>query len=87
VLRKSEAAVDQQRFSTVLYTTLEVVRIAALLVQPVMPESAATLLDLLGQPADQRDFTAISTRLVSGTSLPKPEGVFPRYVAPEIEVE
>jgi methionyl-tRNA synthetase len=80
VLRKSEAAIDQQRFSTVLYTTLEVVRIAALLVQPVMPESAAKLLDLLGQPADQRDFTAISTRLVSGTALPKPEGVFPRYV-------
>ena len=62
-----------------LYTTLEVVRIAALLIQPVMPESAAKLLDLLGQPADQRDFTAIGTRLVPGTALPKPEGVFPRY--------
>jgi len=79
VLRKSEAAADQERFATVLYTTLEAVRIAALLVQPVMPTSAAKLLDLLGQPADQRDFTAIGTRLVPGTSLPKPEGVFPRY--------
>src|SRR6195952_5554461 len=85
VLRKSEAEADQQRFSTVLYTTLEVVRIAALLVQPVMPESAAKLLDLLGQPAEQRDFTAIGTRLASGTALPKPEGVFPRYVAPEVQ--
>ena len=83
VLRKSDAEADQQRFSTVLYTTLEVVRIAALLVQPVMPDSAAKLLDLLGQPADQRDFTAIAVRLVAGTPLPKPEGVFPRYVAPE----
>ena len=55
VLRKSEAEADQQRFRTVLYTTMEVVRVAALLVQPVMPESAAKLLDLLGQPADQRD--------------------------------
>ena len=55
VLRKSEAESDQARFGTVLYTTLEVVRIAALLVQPVMPDSAAKLLDLLGQPADQRD--------------------------------
>ncbi|MET0704463.1 MAG: methionine--tRNA ligase [Mycobacterium sp.] len=85
VLRKSESAHDQQRFSTVLYTTMEVVRIAALLVQPVMPESAAKLLDLLGQPADQRNFTAIGERLVAGTALPKPEGVFPRYVAPEVE--
>ena len=83
VLRKSEAAADQQRFSTVLYTTLEVVRIAALLVQPVMPGSAATLLDLLGQPADSRDFAAIGTRIAPGVELPKPEGVFPRYVAEE----
>ena len=50
VLRKSEAAADQDRFRTVLYVTLEVVRVAALLVQPVMPSSAAKLLDLLGQP-------------------------------------
>jgi methionyl-tRNA synthetase len=79
VLRKT----DQDRFATVLYTTLETVRIAALLSQPVMPESMAKLLDLLGQPADRRDFTAIGTRLAPGTALPKPEGVFPRYQAPE----
>jgi methionyl-tRNA synthetase len=85
VLRKSESADDQQRFATVLYTTMEVVRTAALLVQPVMPESAAKLLDLLGQPADERNFTALGVRLVPGTPLPKPEGVFPRYVVPEAE--
>lgn len=77
VLRKS----DPDRFATVLYTTLEVVRIAALLSQPVMPETMATLLDLLGQPTDDRAFTAIATRLVPGTSLPAPAGVFPRYQA------
>jgi methionyl-tRNA synthetase len=79
VLRKSEAASDQERFATVLYTTLEVVRIAALLVQWAMPDSAAKLLDLLGQPAGQRTFAAIGTRLAPGTALPTPEGVFPRY--------
>jgi len=79
VLRKSEAHGDQERFRTVLYVTLEVVRIAALLVQPVMPSSAAKLLDLLGQPAEQRDFTAVSTRIVPGTALPAPAGIFPRY--------
>jgi methionyl-tRNA synthetase len=79
VLRKSEAPSDQERFGTVLYTTLEVVRIASLLVQPVMPGSAAKLLDLLGQPADQRTFAAVAARLAPGTALPKPEGVFPRY--------
>jgi methionyl-tRNA synthetase len=80
VLRKSEAAADQERFGTVLYTTLEVVRVAALLIQPVMPDSAAKLLDLLGQPAESRDFAAIAARLTAGTPLPTPEGVFPRYV-------
>lgn len=79
VLRKSDDPADQARFATVLYVTLETVRVAALLVQPVMPGSAAKLLDLLGQPADARTFAAIGTRLAPGTDLPKPEGVFPRY--------
>jgi len=79
VLGKSEHPEDRERFGTVLYTTLEVVRIAALLVQPVMPDSAAKLLDLLGQSADQRSFAAIGTRLASGTVLPAPTAVFPRH--------
>ena len=79
VLRKSESEADQVRFATVLYATCEVVRIAALLVQPVMPESAGKLLDLLGQPEDQRTFAAVGTRLAAGTALPPPAGVFPRY--------
>jgi methionyl-tRNA synthetase len=82
VLRKSGAAEDQVRFRTVLYTTLEAVRVAALLVQPVMPDSAAALLDQLGQPEGSRDFTALATRLAPGTALPAPSGVFPRYEAP-----
>ncbi|HXA10729.1 MAG TPA: methionine--tRNA ligase, partial [Mycobacterium sp.] len=81
VLRKSESESDRARLRTVLYTTLEVVRIAALLVQPVMPDSAAKLLDLLGQPAHARSFAAIGTRLAPGTALPAPTGVFPRYQA------
>ncbi|OMC56597.1 methionine--tRNA ligase [Mycobacterium sp. IS-836] len=79
VLGKSESAADQARFRTVLYTTCEAVRIAALLVQPVMPESAAKLLDLLGQDEDRRAFSAIGAPLAPGTALPAPVGVFPRY--------
>jgi methionyl-tRNA synthetase len=82
VLRKSESADDQERFRTVLYVTLEAVRVAALLVQPVMPDSAAVLLDLLGQPESERDFTALDRRLEPGTALPAPAGVFPRYEPP-----
>ena len=62
-----------------LYTTLEVVRVAALLAQPAMPQSTGKLLYLLGQPDDQRTFDAIDKRLAPGTPLPAPAGVFPRY--------
>ncbi|BBY56713.1 methionine--tRNA ligase [Mycobacterium koreense] len=79
VLAKSDAAEDRARFATVLYTTLEVVRVAALLIQPVLPTSAGRLLDLLAQPADRRDFAAVPDRLTPGVALPAPTGVFPRY--------
>src|SRR5882757_1259689 len=79
VLRKTDTPEAQLRFRTVLYTTLEVVRIATLLSQPVMPESTGRLLDLLGQPGDQRTFAAVDNRLAPGTALPAPVGVYPRY--------
>ena len=80
-LRKSDPA----RMETVLYVTAEVIRQVGILAQPVMPESAAKLLDLLSVPADQRGFDALGEkgRLVAGADLPVPSGVFPRYVEPE----
>ncbi|MET0672425.1 MAG: methionine--tRNA ligase [Microbacterium pygmaeum] len=77
-LRRSSAEADQERFRTVLYVTIEVVRIAALLVQPVIPGAAARLLDLVGMPVDRRDFTTIGERIAPGTRLPAPVPVFPR---------
>lgn len=76
---------DPARRDTVLYVTAEVLRQVAILVQPVMPASMAKLLDLLGIDPGSRDFAALGQggRLVSGTALPAPSGVFPRYVEPE----
>jgi methionyl-tRNA synthetase len=79
VLRKASTDEAADRFRTVLYTTLETVRIATLLSQPVMPESTGKLLELLGQADDQRSFASIGKRLTPGTALPAPVGVFPRY--------
>ncbi|GJF11241.1 methionine--tRNA ligase [Mycolicibacterium cyprinidarum] len=79
VLRKVDTDEARLRFATVLYTTLEVVRIAALLSQPMMPGATAKLLDLLGQPDDRRNFTAVAMRLAPGSVLPPPVAVFPRY--------
>jgi len=75
-LRKTDPA----RMATVLYVLLEVIRRLAFVVQPFMPGSMAKLLDQLAVPTDARDFAALETRLKPGTPLPKPEGVFPRFV-------
>ena len=74
---------DPARMATVLWVTAEAIRQVAILVQPVMPESGARLLDLLAVPADRRDFVALgeSGRLASGVALPAPTPVFPRYEA------
>ncbi len=78
---------DPERMATVLYVTAELVRQIAILSQPAMPQSSAKLLDLLGVPADRRDFRALGPagRLDGGTALPAPTGVFPRYVAEDAE--
>ncbi|MFF2822818.1 methionine--tRNA ligase [Arthrobacter koreensis] len=79
VLRKT----DVERMNTVLYVTLEVLRIVAILIQPVMPVSAGKLLDVLGQPdGDARAFAALGTPLVPGTELPAPAPIFPKYEEP-----
>lgn len=78
---------DPARMGTILYVTAEVTRQIAILVQAVMPESGAKLLDQLGVPQDARDFAALGPkgRLKPGTVLPAPSAVFPRYVEPDSE--
>lgn len=80
-LRKTDPA----RMETVLWVTAEVIRQVAILAQPVMPESAAKLLDLVAIPAGERGFDRLDPafRLAAGLALPTPVGVFPRYVEPE----
>ena len=80
VLKKT----DPQRMQTVLWTMAEVIRNIVILAQPLMPASCARLLDQLAVPLEQRSFAALSaeSELSPGTALPKPEGVFPRYVSP-----
>jgi methionyl-tRNA synthetase len=75
-LRKSDPA----RMATVLYTVLETVKHLAILTQPVMPDAMSSLLDQLGQPAERRSFADLAGALRPGTALPKPQGVFPRYL-------
>jgi methionyl-tRNA synthetase len=87
---------DPARMRLVLYATIETLRIAAILLQPVLPAAMGKLLDLLGVSAQARDFAALggeseagrieaSHRLKPGAALPPPAPVFPRYVEPEAD--
>jgi len=71
---------DINRMADVLRVLVDVTRVAATLLQPVMPATMARMLDQLGVPETARDFAALDTPLAGGTVLPAPQGVFPRYV-------
>ena len=77
-LRKTDLA----RTGTVLYVLAETIRHLALLVQPFMPESGSKILDQLAVDEGDRGFAASGAEhaLQADTALPKPAGVFPRFV-------
>lgn len=76
---------DPARMGVVLYVAAEIVRQAAIALQPVVPEGAGQLLDLLAVSPSERHLDAMGAqnRLVSGVSLPTPVGVFPRLQSDE----
>ncbi|MGB0843344.1 MAG: methionine--tRNA ligase [Alphaproteobacteria bacterium] len=71
---------DHARMETVLYTLAETIRRIALLLQPFMPESQSKVLDQLAIDGGQREFAHLGDALESGVELPKPSGLFPRFV-------
>ncbi len=76
------AKTDVAAMGHVLDATLDATRRIVLLVQPVMPEASARLLDLLGVAVDAREFKEFNTVVATGTQLPEPQGVFPRWAEP-----
>lgn len=73
---------DPARMASVLLVTIEVVRIVAILASPFMPAAMARLLDALAVPAERRTLADIGSEigLATGTPLPAPTPVFPRWV-------
>ncbi len=79
---------DPDGMKAVLYVLAEVIRHLAIVLLPFMPDSCGRLLDQLAVPADRRSFNALNpgetlrdqNSLPPGAALPKPEGVFPRFV-------
>ena len=73
---------DPARMAEVLAVLMEVIRQCAILVQPIMPDSANALLDQLKIAPDKRNFSMVGG--VRRDDLPveiiKPQAVFPRFV-------
>jgi methionyl-tRNA synthetase len=71
---------DPERMATVLYRTTDTVRRLTIPMLAFVPESAARLLDQLAVPEEDRilPLALVRDRLVPGTELPVPQGVFAR---------
>jgi len=79
---------DPERMTAVLAALCEAIVDLAVAIAPVVPGSAAKLLDQMGVPADERDFTVLAdtgryARLAaSGFVLAPPAPIFPRLELP-----
>lgn len=71
---------NPERFSTVLYNTLEILRKIAIILQAFLPDSANKLLNMLAINENERSFMHINNILKTGVLLPKSEVLFPRYI-------
>ena len=74
---------DPERMAAVLRVLHDAIRAIATVLQPYMPDSMGKLLTQLSVNDDERSFLALDTALPGGRVLPAPQGLFPRYVAPE----
>jgi methionyl-tRNA synthetase len=74
---------DPAKMETVLYVTAEVLRMVGVLIQPVMPQAASKLLEVLNVAEDARAFKDFAKRLEPGRALPAPVPIFPRYIDEE----
>ncbi|EJF82207.1 methionine--tRNA ligase [Bartonella doshiae] len=73
---------NPERFSTVLYITVEILRRIGIMLLPFIPQSATKLLDSLAIAEEERLLHHISTsRIQENLDLPPPEPIFPRYLS------
>ena len=72
---------DPDRMHTVLYTLLETIRCIGILLQPIIPGSSEKILNQLAVDTSKRSFAALNSNdgLETGTSLQKPNPIFPRF--------
>jgi methionyl-tRNA synthetase len=79
---------DPERMTAVLATLCEAIVDLAIAISPVIPSGSAKLLDQMGVPADERDFTVLgdtgryARHAAAGFVLAPPAPIFPRLELP-----
>lgn len=82
---------DAERMAQVLATLFAAIRSLTIAISPVIPASAARLLDAMGVPADEPDLAALADHewyerlAASGFRLAAPVPIFPRLDAPNAQ--
>jgi len=76
---------DTMRMRAVLWVLAETLRQVAIIIQPVMPQAASTILDQLN--IEGRSFADLGAgrRMQGGQGLARPEPVFPRFIEEDAE--
>lgn len=73
-LRPGKVNQNQEKLDTVLWLTLETLRVCGILLQPAMPTSMQRLLDYLGVPQTERDLSFAQIDM-EGRNIQNPVGV------------
>ncbi|MBF0853573.1 methionine--tRNA ligase [Gluconobacter wancherniae] len=71
---------NMDRMADVLRVLVDLIRTIATMLQPYMPITMDKMLTQLGVEEGERSFAALEVPLPGGRVLPKPEGLFPRFV-------
>ncbi|QHI95659.1 methionine--tRNA ligase [Aristophania vespae] len=74
---------DQKRMSDVLRVLYDVIRSIATMLQPYMPDTMSKMLDQLAILENEREFASLKVIIPGGRHLPKPQGLFPRFIEEE----
>lgn len=74
---------NPKRMQTVLYVLCEVLKKVGILLQPLMPDASAKILEQVGVSQDKRTFQDLEAPLQEGKLLMAPSVIFPRFVEEE----
>ncbi|QDH16147.1 methionine--tRNA ligase [Swingsia samuiensis] len=71
---------DPERMAHVLRVLVDIIRTISTMLQPFMPDTMDKMLTQLSVDKSERTFKDLDTPLPAGRVLPKPVGLFPRFV-------